>query len=803
MTTKKSATPLYIALLLITLINMMLELLITRVFSVVAWYHFSFMAISIALFGMTAGAVYVHIKSEKFNSLNLRINLFRYTIYFALAVFSQLPLFLSVPFIPGGSIQGIASMTVVFAGISVPFFFAGVLVCVLLTKYISRISKLYFFDLTGAAFGCMLFVPLMDRMDPLSLILLLSGLAFLAALPLKPPETTWRSTLTIAILAILAMGAAVANNQTRTMRISWVRGQQEPAPPYERWNSFSRVIVKPYSDRPFGWGLSPVYLRNAANVHQQLLTIDSSAGTVLTRFDGDLTRVEHLKWDVTNLAHYLRKNASVAIIGAGGGRDILSALAFNQRKILGVEINHDVVNALVDTYGTYTGHLDRYPQVRLITDEARSYITRQNEKFDIIQSSLIDTYAASSSGAFALTENSLYTIEAWNTFLDHLSNRGILTFSRWWRSDMDGEMFRLTSLAAATLEQRGIRDVRRHMMLIRGNKTGNILLSPSPFTAEDEATITELCDQMQFQYVLGPTRSVIPEYEAITDPVQRKRLSRTIPVTLTPPSDNNPFFFQILKFSHLFSWDEARKYETNANISAIVVLFICLGIVIIFSAATIILPLHHTTRKTPIDQASMRWGILFFSMIGLAFMLVEISQLNVLSTFLGHPTYGLTTVLFSLLISSGLGSLFTQRIQVNASADSMRRLRATMLGLLGAILLYSLASPLIWTLFRSSSTPLRITVAVFMISLIGFFMGTAFPLGMKVAALVPNAPTQWYWGINGAMSVLSSVLATILSIMMGIQFTLLIGLMFYLLAAICLLRFFHSSCRLKPRDAQN
>lgn len=789
MNTKRSAAPLYTALLLITLINMMLELLVTRIFSVVAWYHFSFMAISIALFGMTAGAVYVYLKKDKFNPINITFNLYRYTIYFALAVFAQLLLFLSVPFIPGGSIPEIASMTVVFAGISVPFFFAGVLVCVLLTKFLNRISFLYFFDLTGAAFGCLLFVPLMDRLEPLSMILLLTGLAFFAAIPLRPPGKGLRSAIAIGVLGLVALGAAFVNNQTQTMRIFWVRGQQEPPPPYERWNSFSRVIVKPYSNRPFGWGLSPVYLEKRRTVDQKLLVIDSSAGTVLTRFNGDLSQVEHLKWDVTNLAHYLRRDAGVAIIGAGGGRDILSALAFSQKRIVGVEINHDVINALIDTYGEYTGHLDRSPRVRLVNDEARSYITRHQERFDIIQSSLIDTYAASSSGAFALTENSLYTVEAWNTFLDHMNDNGILTFSRWWRSDLDGEMFRLTALAAATLEKRGIRDVRRHLMLIRGNKTGNILLSPSPFSDKDESKIAELCEKMKFQYVLGPNRATIPEYEAIINPSQRRQLAQRIPVTLTPPTDNNPFFFQILKASHLFSWNEARKFETNANISAIVVLFICLGIVILFSAATIVFPLRHTVRHMEVDRASMRWGILFFSAIGMAFMLVEISQLNVLSIFLGHPTYGLTTVLFSLLISSGLGSLFTQRIRISHQAESLRRVRTTMVFLLLFILVYALASPLIWAMFRSASTAVRVSVAIVMVSLIGFFMGTAFPLGMKVADLSPKSPTQWYWGINGAMSVLSSVIATILCIMMGIRFTLITGWVFYILAAFSLVRF--------------
>jgi len=790
MKTKKAFVSIYTSLFLVTFMTIVMELLLTRIFSVVAWYHFAFMAISIALFGMTAGAVYTYLKPKKFSQENIKKSLYKYTIYFALSILSLILLFIAVPFIPGISIQNLVSMVVTFGAISIPFFFSGVIVCVLLTKFLEKISVLYFFDLVGAGFGCFLFIPLMDNLDPMSLILILAAIAFIASLILKPATVSKKHIFFISFFIIFLLTTAFFNIQDNFFRITWIRGNIEQKPQYEKWNAFSRVIVKPYTDIPFGWGLSNEYLKLNKRVKQKLLVIDSSAGTVLTYFGNNLKKLEHLKWDVTNFVHYLRSKSKVAIIGVGGGRDVLSALVFKQKEIVGIEINHDILYTLTHKYREFTGNLEEYSNIKLIKDEARSYIARQKEKYDIIQSTLVDTYAASSSGAFALTENSLYTIEAWNTFLDHLTDSGILTFSRWWRSDLDGEMIRLTSLAISTLESREIKDIQKHIILVRGKNTGTILISKKEFSEQDEEIISEISKKMGFQYVLGPTQKKIETYYNLLNKNLREEMGKTLPITIKPPTDNNPFFFQILKFSHILSANKAKKYETNSNIIAIVVLFTCLVIVTLFSFATIILPLRFTIKAVNIDKKNIQWGIIFFATIGLAFMLIEISQLNLLAIFLGHPTYGLSTVLFSLLISSGIGSFTTRRIHISKNnSKTIKRLTIIMASLVGVTFLYAIISPYIWNLFRASATPIRIAVSVIMLSFIGFFMGMAFPLGMKVANLSKNSPTPWFWGINGAMSVLSSVLAIAFCIMLGISFTLFLGIIFYIFAGISLIKF--------------
>ena len=276
------------------------------------------------------------------------------------------------------------------------------------------------------------------------------------------------------------------------LRLLWVKGNLEPRPLYEKWNSFSRIRVwgdPAEASAPFGWSLSNTYPAERT-VRQLFLDIDALAGTVLTAFNGDLNEIEHLKYDVTNLVHYLRPGSRVFVIGTGGGRDILSALAFEQKAVMGVEINKEIIRAVNGRFGDFTGHLDRDPRVTFVNDEARSYITRVADRFDIIQSSLIDTFAATAAGAFVLTENSLYTVDAWKTFLEHLTPRGVLTFSWWYLGDKPSEIYRLTSLATASLSRLGITDPRRHIVVVRHMNNpirgvGTLLVGREPFSAQD------------------------------------------------------------------------------------------------------------------------------------------------------------------------------------------------------------------------------------------------------------------------------------------------------------------------------
>jgi hypothetical protein len=777
----------YAGLFLITLATLMHELLLTRIFSVTMWYHFAFVAISVAMFGMTLGALIVYLMPDRYTGDKIRSEMASNSVFFGLsAVFSLLTHFV-IPFAPDTSLLGLYSVALTYTVIGVPFVFSGIVVCLALTKFPSQVSRLYAVDLAGAAVGCVLFIYLLDAIDAPSATLVIAltatiaGLCFAVGASRSVARSSFVATLVLALAVILAFQFS-SNGRPIFKAIYTTEGKNERGTTlYEKWNSFSRIRVFDRGKRqPFGWGLSRNLSRNH-KVNQLGMNIDANAATILTRFREDLNQLEHLKYDVTNIVHYIRQPAKVFVIGVGGGRDVLSALAFGQSSIIGVEINEDIIYAVNQRFGDFTGHLDQLPNVTFINDEARSYIARQDESFDIIQLSLIDTWAATAAGAFVFSENSLYTVEAWKLFLDRLNPKGIITVSRWY-SPFRGEIHRLTSLAAASLAQIGVESPRGHIMLVKTKNVGTILVSPDPFSTDDVHRIEKVSGKMGFEVVLTPEHATDELLGKLATGKDLERITSEFPLNISPPTDDSPFFFHVLRLRDLFHrelWDAGWK---TFNLKAVFVVGSLFLVILILTIASIIGPLAMTTRRQ-----SLRGGwplLLFFGSIGMGFMLVEISQMQRLTVFLGHPTYGLSVVLFALLVSSGMGSFSTRSVAGDLRPASAKLRLGLLVVVVGA---FGLVTPPAIRLLEAVNMPARIAASVGILFPLGFFMGMAFPLGMQLASSRAASLTPWLWGVNGATSVLASVLALILALSFGISFSFWVGCGCYILAFLAFL----------------
>ena len=760
----------YVGLFLTTLSLLQLELFLTRIFSVTMWYHFAFMAISLAMFGIAAGAVLIEVikKREAHATLANAGLLFALTSAICFAI--QL-------YIPADPETKLGWTILAFTLIAIPFVFGGVVVCVALTRFPAYTGKLYAADLAGSAAGCLLTIPILNTIHAPTAVILNAGIAALAAAAFGfsvSGKVRWIAAAScVGLLAV-----AGVNQSAKKIDIQWLKGGKNWHDGlYEKWNALSRIYVRENSNEPFGWGMSPAY-KPPHKIDQLYLNIDSGAATVLTKFNGDLSAIQHLKYDVTALAHYLRRQTSVLVIGVGGGRDILTSLVFGQRHVTGVEINPDILRALTDRFVDYTGDLQSNPAVTLVHDEARSFVARSPEKFGIIQASLIDTWAATSAGAYVLTENGLYTKEAWLTFLNHLTPDGILTMSRWYYEAQPAETLRLTALATASLMDIGVADPRQHIMVIRKQdnsemgqySVATILVSKRPFTDDEIERTAYLSKTMEFLPVLTPRYAERPEFEAVATRGKYEELVRTYPLNIAAPTDDTPFFFHMLRARDLL---KAATYQgmNQLNLKAVRVLGTLLAIVSGLSALAIIAPL--ALRRRVRQTHSLRLMI-YFAAIGLAFMMVEIGQLERLIVFLGHPIYGLTVVLFVLLLASSAGSLCSHRVGN----------RIWLLPLVLAAFIF--VSPPLTSQFVSASTPVRVFLSALLLVPSGFFMGMAFPLGIKKAQYEEGAPTAWYWGINGAFSVISSVLAVVVAVFWGVTMTLLVGLTAYVIALVAL-----------------
>ncbi|MBI5374545.1 MAG: hypothetical protein HZA77_03855 [Candidatus Schekmanbacteria bacterium] len=787
----------YAGLFMVTLATLMYEIILTRIFSVTLWYHFAFMAISIAMLGMTTGAIIVYLFPLFFTVENSKKHLAISALLFSISIILSFMTHISVPFEFSLSVINILSLSLTCIAITVSFIFSGICVCLALTKFPGQISKLYAADLAGAAIGCLLLIYVLGLTDGPTTIFVIALMASIGALLFATDSGSYKISLSISILiALLAIfivvNTVMVNDQRQLIRLKYVKGSIEETPIYEKWNSFSRIKITGVPDelvKPFGWGLSSVY-PNTRTANQLFLNIDANAATILTKYNNDINSVEYLKYDVTNIAHYLKNDANILVVGTGGGRDILSALAFNQKSVTGVEINGDIIKAVNQKFGDFTGHLDRNPKVTFINDEARSYITRQDKKFDIIQVSLIDTWAATGAGAFVLTENSLYTVEAWKVFLEHLTPDGVLSFSRWYRQSNPVEMLRLTSLASAALTNFGINDPRNHIIIIKSKGIesgtndsigiGTLILSKAPFSKKDISIIEDVAARMKFGVVLSPVFSLNQNFAAVAS--ADKSFINQFPENISATTDDNPFFFQVMKVKDLFSmkfWNPEnvlKRMKTNRPIFVICTLFIA---VLILSALCIIVPLFLTSKKENLKGTHALF--FYFGSIGFGFMHIEISQMQRLIIFLGHPAYSLSVVLFSLLLSSGIGSYFTWKL---GNPDMVKKAKTLILFLLCALVIFGGLTPFAIRNFSSSTTPVRIFIAILMLCPIGVFMGMAFPIGMKLSSTESPKLMPWLWGINGATSVCASVLAVIISLTLGITISFWLGFVFYLVSFI-------------------
>ena len=589
----------------------------------------------------------------------------------------------------------------------------------------------------------------------------------------------------VGLTALAAVtGLVVLNAETAAVRVRFAKGRVEFQNLFEGWNSFSRIAVLPRRgarDNAYAWGLSPLY---TGPVGEQLaLDIDSLAGTPLVKFDGDLQSpgLEHLRHDVTALGYALRGGRKTLVIGPGGGRDVLTALTFGSTNVTAVELNPIIVDVVNKHFGDFTGRLYQRPEVHLTIDDGRHFVRSTPQSFGLIQLALVDTWASTAAGAFALSENTLYTREAFSDYLSHLEPDGVLTVTRWLESP-PRETLRVVSLARAALQEAGVSDVRRNILvagtppLRRGHRFASVVVSRRPFTDAEIDAARTFIENLGFEVLYLPGTPRDPIFSELITTTDMPGFLERYDLDVSPTSDDRPFFFNSVKPA-----DFLRPWQEKPGRMGVQLLARLVVIIALLVALFIFVPLY-LRRRTALTAvaASARWSTLaYFGALGAGFMLIEVSLISKFVLFLGHPIYALTVVLCSLLISAGLGSYWSGR-HVSEGHAALRRVILTALAAIA--LLYVILDVVFTRMLVDASFATAAILTVATLAPVGFLMGMPFPLGLRLldragpqwAQLVP-----WVWGINGATSVLGSVLAIAIAINCGFRVTLLVGLCVY------------------------
>lgn len=778
---------------------LIIELSLTRIYSVTMYYHFAFMAISIALFGLSASGVYVFLMRERWERVAterlLTLHALAYAGVTVLSLFVLVRLRIELTY----DLSNVALMCVMYLLSALPFFAGGAAVSIAISRLAARVNAVYASDLLGAAAGCLLLIPAVNIFGAPGAIVAAAVMGILAALCFAP-RPALRSLLgtAVAYAVLIAVGAGAG-----AFRVSVTKNHAHDTVIFSKWNSFSRIGV--YQRASGAWSLSDRYKGPLPQAHW--MDIDSAASTQIIKFSGNLDDVSYLQYELTAFGYRLfgtpdRRPSSDArvprtpfnalVIGPGGGRDLLSALVFGATSVDGVEINPIIVNDVMrGQLRDYSGGLYDRPDVHITIEDGRSFVRRSPKQYDIIQASLVDTWAATSAGAYALSENSLYTVEAFDDYLNHLTDRGVLSISRW---VFDG--LRLISLAQEACARRGT-NVADRLAIIQYDKVATFLLKKSPFTPQETRMLADDAQRLGFTVMYLPGHPVTTfhderdEYTRLLLAPDRHAFYAAYPLDIAPTTDDRPFFFNIIRLrnhwaiapflrlfgQHVETPDVPGSFGTGGLTALLVVLAVSGLLVVLF----VLGPLAVTARSA-LGHGWFR-SLAYFACLGGAFMLIEVSLLQRFVLLLGHPVYSLTVTLFSLLLGTGLGSMFSRTIR-----DA--RLRAAAMvacGIVAAIaLLWGSALPSIVQHAISLPLWMRITVAVGLMLPAGMLMGIPLPAGVRLLAATQPHLVAWAWGMNGALSVLGATLAVFIAMNWGFSVTLACGAVLYALAAILL-----------------
>ncbi len=489
------------------------------------------------------------------------------------------------------------------------------------------------------------------------------------------------------------------------------------------------------------------------------------------------------------LPYFLRPAAKTLIIGPGGGWDVSRALASGSTDITGVEINPIIAEVIMQQrFPQYSNHLYSRPEVKIVVEDGRSFVRRSPQHYKVIQATLVDTWASTAAGAFALSENNLYTTEAFVDYLSHLEPDGVLAFTRW-GFDPPRESLRVVALAQKALTELGESTPERNVIVVRENSQeisrfgakDTILVSRRPYPSADIERLQQWASTGHMQLIYFPGTSQSSPFSQLLQSQNLPAFFAAYPFDVRPVSDDRPFFFYTVQARDLWSFvlHASRATEDYKINSALPVLFGLLGISLVATVIIVLLPPVLLGYRLPHHPGSIK-ALLFFLFIGAGYILIQVALIQKFVLFLGHPTYALTVIIFSMLLSSGTGSYFSKSLV----QGRMRRLVVTLCAIAAGVGILSLVLAPVTEKGVSLSLGLKILESIALISPVGFAMGMPFPTGLGLMERVMPTSVRWAWAVNAAASVLGSAGAMFLAIYMGLSATLLIGAGLYLLALV-------------------
>ncbi len=731
----------------------------TRVLSVILWYHWAFLSISLAMLGLGAPGVWFALRRPSPRALPWLLKLGGLAIPASIAAVIR----------TGSSAGETWSVIACMSYLLVPLLLLGSAVCMLLLEAKGpAVGRMYGADLVGASIAAAIVMP------ALALLPTPEAIALLGLLPVIGAQLVGAGRVASLVSALLIVGVAV---QGDLLRIGSTKSGDERAftPDHVVWTPTARLTFVELDTLMktsvgawmWGWGTKTPEVK----IPQIFMEQDSSAGTPISKFDGDtqdMSEFEFLMFDVTSAGYQVRPPKRVAIIGGGGGRDILTALRAGVTDVDVAEFNPGVIATVSGRYKEFSGDVYHAKGVSAHASEGRSFLTRSRGGYDQIQISLIDSWAATAAGAFTLAENNLYTVEAYKLYFNRLSDDGLVSTSRWRGGHSTLEAGRLVLLNQQALRELGVARPDDHLMVVSGTNVSTVLTSKRPFTPQDVEHARAVCGKRGFELDFPAA----PRPDRELDPATLLRdgagAARARGIQIDPSTDDRPFFFQTLPIFGRYDPEFARTLGVNAQGVAALQL-----LMMVLSALTLVLFFAPFVLGRWLRRREGFWrGSGYFAAIGLSFMFIEIPWLQRFVLFLGHPSVAAAVVIGSLLLGAGIGSLRSERIPGTRAARLWPLVPITLAA-------GNLAMSPLFEATLGLPEAARIGIAVALLLPIGFLLGHFFPLGM---ARFGDDNKAWFWAVNGACGVLAGVVSLAFAMALGFQAVAWIGVGGYVLA---------------------
>lgn len=771
-------------MLLTSMLTLQLEFLQTRIYSFALWHHFVYIAVTMALLGFSASGTALFLSTtlkrlsdEKFYKFALLG--FSLSSFLALK-YSLLPVNNTFALAPNLNIA--LSLILTYTLSMIPYFFAGLIIGGALYRNPQLTGKLYFLNLVGSGLGCVSFVYLISIFGAGRLLALTSLLVLI-------PLFSWlKHKITIKVVVLtwaLFLGVCLFFGETlRILKITpeahkQIRSifKEHTKIEFTQWNPISRIDVISGPSNPL-----LKYVVMDGDAEAKLLPLTGIDQMLKTSFGGGGQADRNAAYLLLN-----RKPDRTLVIGAGGGFDVGTAILRGSLAVDAVEINPTTVWIATKLYAQHIDNIFSRDNVKLFNEDGRTFVRRSNKKYDIIMMFATDSLLALSTGSYVLLDNYLYTKEAFVDYFKHLSEPGFLQVGRWYAPNKPAETLRVFSTALEALKETGINDPVKNIAVINDVNWASVIIKKTPITPVELIRLRQFCDMCGFTMLFPETFSdplgrlnnapFVELAESISSGTQNK-FYLNYPFNVNPVSDDSPFFYQ---FDKLTTVSSKQSNEANDCVRGVWYIFVLLSLLIqsiFFSSVFIFLPLLVSKKQY---ASGGQFSCLYFALLGTAFMFVEMSIVQKFVMFLGSPIYSMAVIIPVLLIFAGLGSLTSSGIRDRNLGFSIFVATITC-GL--TIILFQLLVPFISDIFLRQPIGIRIITVIISIAPFSFVMGFPFPLGLRLIGLHSKETVPWAWAINGAFSVISSILATILAMQFGFRMVLITSAALYFLAGL-------------------